>query len=68
MTTFEAHISALLGLQIKNLQTIHDGAQIVLRAKKTALEISRVRSDKGIMERHGKLNAVGEKIRSGIIK
>ncbi len=68
ITTFEAHIAALLGEKVGNIQKISDGAQIVQREKGTAKEISRVRSDEGIMESHGKLNSVGEKIASKISK
>ena len=68
MTTSEAHIAALQGEKVSDIQKITDGAQIVLREKKTAREISRTHSDKGIMESHGKLNAEGEKIRSLVIK
>ncbi len=68
MTTFEAHIAALLGEKVRNIQKISDGAQIVLRENGTAKEISRVRSDEGIMKSHGKLNSAGQKISSKISK
>ncbi len=94
MTTFEAHIKALLGENVSEIQKIKDGAQIVLRIKAKQenhpvpverlpeagfsfieyentehnADLSRVRSDKGIMEKHGKLNSVGEEISSIIFK
>lgn len=112
-TTFEAHLSALLGENISDIQKISDGAQIILRVKaepeqngfrersrsdaaeregakrfaenrfapakrlsesgfavieyenaKHNADLLRIRSPRGIMESHGKLNAVGEKISS----
>jgi predicted ATP-grasp superfamily ATP-dependent carboligase len=68
MTTFEAHVAALLGEKVSDIQKIFDGAQIVLREEKTARELSRTRSEKGIMESHGRLNAAGEKLRALILK
>ena len=38
MTTFEAHISALLGEKVSDIQKISDGAQIILRVKKAKKE------------------------------
>ncbi len=108
MTIFEAHIAALLGKDLGEVQKISDGAQIVLRIKasvarniflenslrsnilekysvparlhedgftvttykntKPNAELLRIRSDKGIMKSHGKLNDIGEKISSIISK
>ncbi len=112
-TTFEAHMKALLGEKVSDIQKITNGAQIILRIHasqqqngflrnasaltprntesagsvlenhsavaslikegftvteyentKHNAEILRIRSEKGIMESHGKLNSVGEKISS----
>ena len=109
MTIFEAHILALLGEKINDMQKISDGAQIVVRVKagqkqsdlrarslseahkrenrsvsarlisegfavteyentEPNKDLLRIRSEKGIMESHGKMNAVGEKISSLIFK
>ena len=108
LTTFEAHIKALLGENVTEIQKIKDGAQIILRKKasgsqniflenslrsnilekysvptrlsqegftvtqyentKHNAELLRIRSDKGIMESHGVLNAIGEKISSTLFK
>ena len=38
MTTFEAHISALLPKKVSDIQKISDGAQIILRVKKAKKE------------------------------